>query len=234
MYVNSNDLWALGCTLYQMLSGTSPFKDASEWLIFQRIIARDIRFPNYFSDEARDLIDRLLVSYKVIASRFSFSSNMLYFFFLSCILNSPFPFSYHIGFENYIPLPTLFLRNKWLGLNLPSLNIIYAYFCTDLSLEVILNTCVRANTDLDNDSLVTLYLVHCNIVYICSLITMHYFVILILYLLNFFSCCTISIRWHSSSHYGKLYIDLWLQFRITIIWCFDSLNGDIIIILYQF
>lgn len=55
-----NDLWALGCTLYQMLSGTSPFKDASEWLIFQRIVARDIRFPNYFSDEARDLIDHLL------------------------------------------------------------------------------------------------------------------------------------------------------------------------------
>ncbi|CAL9229147.1 unnamed protein product [Arabidopsis halleri] len=55
-----NDLWALGCTLYQMLSGTSPFKDASEWLIFQRIIARDIKFPNHFSEEARDLIDRLL------------------------------------------------------------------------------------------------------------------------------------------------------------------------------
>ncbi|KAL6586301.1 3-phosphoinositide-dependent protein kinase 2 [Orobanche minor] len=55
-----NDLWALGCTLYQMLSGSSPFKDASEWLIFQRIIARDIRFPNYFSAEARDLIDQLL------------------------------------------------------------------------------------------------------------------------------------------------------------------------------
>ncbi|CAL5397802.1 unnamed protein product [Camellia sinensis] len=56
-----NDLWALGCTVYQMLSGTSPFKDASEWLIFQRIIARDIRYPNYFSEEARDLIDQLLV-----------------------------------------------------------------------------------------------------------------------------------------------------------------------------
>uniref|UniRef100_A0A7N0RHP1 non-specific serine/threonine protein kinase n=2 Tax=Kalanchoe fedtschenkoi TaxID=63787 RepID=A0A7N0RHP1_KALFE len=55
-----NDLWALGCTLYQMLSGTSPFKDASEWLIFQRIIARDLKFPDYFSDEARDLIDKLL------------------------------------------------------------------------------------------------------------------------------------------------------------------------------
>ncbi|CAA7033923.1 unnamed protein product [Microthlaspi erraticum] len=55
-----NDLWALGCTLYQMLSGSSPFKDASEWLIFQRIIARDIKFPNHFSEAARDLIDRLL------------------------------------------------------------------------------------------------------------------------------------------------------------------------------
>ncbi|XP_040991468.1 3-phosphoinositide-dependent protein kinase 1-like isoform X2 [Juglans microcarpa x Juglans regia] len=55
-----NDLWALGCTLYQMLSGTSPFNDASEWLIFQRIIARDIRCPDYFSEEARDIIDRLL------------------------------------------------------------------------------------------------------------------------------------------------------------------------------
>ncbi|KAJ7970526.1 3-phosphoinositide-dependent protein kinase [Quillaja saponaria] len=53
---------ALGCTLYQMLSGTSPLKDAREWLIFQRIIARDIRFPDYFSDEARDLIERLLDS----------------------------------------------------------------------------------------------------------------------------------------------------------------------------
>ncbi|XP_077237781.1 3-phosphoinositide-dependent protein kinase 1-like isoform X3 [Tasmannia lanceolata] len=56
-----NDLWALGCTLYQMLSGTSPFKDANEWLIFQRIIVRDLKFPDYFSDEARDLIDKLLI-----------------------------------------------------------------------------------------------------------------------------------------------------------------------------
>lgn len=44
-----------------MLAGTSPFKDTSEWLIFQRIIARDVRFPDYFSEEARDLIDKLLV-----------------------------------------------------------------------------------------------------------------------------------------------------------------------------
>ncbi|KAD2393230.1 hypothetical protein E3N88_40207 [Mikania micrantha] len=56
-----NDLWALGCTLFQMLSGTSPFKDASEYLIFQKIISQDVRFPDYFSNDARDLIDKLLV-----------------------------------------------------------------------------------------------------------------------------------------------------------------------------
>ncbi|XP_065029939.1 3-phosphoinositide-dependent protein kinase 1-like isoform X3 [Musa acuminata AAA Group] len=60
----ANDLWALGCTLYQMLSGSSPFKDASEWLIFQRIITRDLKFPEFFSHEARDLIDKLLIPVK--------------------------------------------------------------------------------------------------------------------------------------------------------------------------
>ncbi|KAK8952506.1 3-phosphoinositide-dependent protein kinase 2 [Platanthera zijinensis] len=55
-----SDHWALGCTLYQMLSGTSPFQDSSDFLVFKRIKARNIKFPSYFSDEATDLIDKLL------------------------------------------------------------------------------------------------------------------------------------------------------------------------------
>lgn len=82
-YQNRNDLWALGCTLYQMLSGTSPFKDASEWLIFQRIIARDIRFPDYFSEEARDLIDRLLVSYNLSCGSLRVRVSMLWLYMLN-------------------------------------------------------------------------------------------------------------------------------------------------------
>ncbi|GKU91616.1 hypothetical protein SLEP1_g5466 [Rubroshorea leprosula] len=83
-----NDLWALGCTLYQMLSGTSPFKDASEWLIFQRIIARDIRFPNYFSDEARDLIDRLLVKTPMFSTTDILVRLILFYFCATCVLGS--------------------------------------------------------------------------------------------------------------------------------------------------
>lgn len=79
LYWNRNDLWALGCTLYQMLSGTSPFKDASEWLIFQRIIARDLSFPDYFSDEARDLIDKLLVSSRLC------ENHLFYFLFFTSL-----------------------------------------------------------------------------------------------------------------------------------------------------
>ena len=56
------DLWALGCIIYQMLVGRPPFKCATEYLTFQKVMNRDFTFPDYLSPEAKDLIDRLLVS----------------------------------------------------------------------------------------------------------------------------------------------------------------------------
>jgi serine/threonine protein kinase len=57
----SSDFWALGCLIYQMLVGVSPFKAASEYLCFQRILQRTIAWPSDLPPAAWDVIDRLLV-----------------------------------------------------------------------------------------------------------------------------------------------------------------------------
>lgn len=54
------DLWALGCIVFQMLCGLPPFKGESEYLTFQRIIARDLFYPGDFPTHARDLVEGLL------------------------------------------------------------------------------------------------------------------------------------------------------------------------------
>ncbi|KAK4640143.1 serine/threonine protein kinase [Podospora bellae-mahoneyi] len=56
-----SDLWAFGCIIYQLLVGRPPFKGATEYLTFQRIVALDYEFPPGFPPAARDLVERCLV-----------------------------------------------------------------------------------------------------------------------------------------------------------------------------
>ncbi|TYZ69160.1 hypothetical protein PybrP1_004269 [[Pythium] brassicae (nom. inval.)] len=58
------DLWALGCILFQMLTGRTPFVAENDYLTFQVIINHEsdtFEFPESVPEDARDLIRRLLV-----------------------------------------------------------------------------------------------------------------------------------------------------------------------------
>lgn len=57
----ASDLWALGCIIYQMISGLPPFRSRSEYIIFKKILKLEYEFPNGFSNHARDLVQKLLV-----------------------------------------------------------------------------------------------------------------------------------------------------------------------------
>jgi serine/threonine protein kinase len=54
------DLWALGCIIYQMLVGQSPFYAKTKNEVFQNVIERKISFPHYMDKDAKDLIEKLL------------------------------------------------------------------------------------------------------------------------------------------------------------------------------
>jgi serine/threonine protein kinase len=56
----ASDLWALGCIIYQMRVGVTPFMGSVDYEVFQKITERQIVIPNELEPEIVDLIDRLL------------------------------------------------------------------------------------------------------------------------------------------------------------------------------
>ncbi|KAJ7382291.1 3-phosphoinositide dependent protein kinase-1 [Desmophyllum pertusum] len=57
----SSDLWALGCIIYQLLSGLPPFRAGNEYQIFKKIISLEYEFPSGFHEVPKGLVQSLLV-----------------------------------------------------------------------------------------------------------------------------------------------------------------------------
>lgn len=56
------DLWALGCIIYQMYTGQSPFRDKTDYLVFRKILEGSLTIPVELPIEAANLIKSLLIA----------------------------------------------------------------------------------------------------------------------------------------------------------------------------
>ena len=56
------DIWCTGIILYAMLCGYFPFEEPNSEVLFQKILKCDVQFPEYLSDEAIDLMKKILVA----------------------------------------------------------------------------------------------------------------------------------------------------------------------------
>jgi 3-phosphoinositide dependent protein kinase-1 len=56
----ATDLWAFGWILYQWACGAPPFNGFTEQQIYDKISSRKIFFPDFLSEDLKDLIDKLL------------------------------------------------------------------------------------------------------------------------------------------------------------------------------
>lgn len=57
----ASDLWALGCIIYQMLSGRPPFHGDTQFLTFEQVREGKVTFSPHFPYHAKCLIQSLLV-----------------------------------------------------------------------------------------------------------------------------------------------------------------------------
>jgi 5'-AMP-activated protein kinase catalytic alpha subunit len=55
------DIWATGIILFAMLCGYLPFEDKDNEVLFDKILECKIDFPEFLSDESKDLITKILV-----------------------------------------------------------------------------------------------------------------------------------------------------------------------------
>jgi len=59
--VYASDVWAFGCILFQMVTGKPPFRAATDYLTFQKILKLSYELPDDIDPDAKSLIEGVLV-----------------------------------------------------------------------------------------------------------------------------------------------------------------------------
>ena len=59
-YGRAVDWWGVGIVMYEMMSGRLPFYNHDHEVMFELILAEEVRFPNKMSQGARELLSKLL------------------------------------------------------------------------------------------------------------------------------------------------------------------------------
>ena len=54
------DIWSLGVLCYEFLVGSPPFENENHRETYRKIVNVDLKFPDTLSNEAKDLITKLL------------------------------------------------------------------------------------------------------------------------------------------------------------------------------
>ena len=54
------DVWSCGITLYAMICGFLPFEDPNTDKLYKKILKCEYAFPNFISNDAKDLISKIL------------------------------------------------------------------------------------------------------------------------------------------------------------------------------
>ncbi|ORY28598.1 hypothetical protein BCR39DRAFT_534303 [Naematelia encephala] len=55
-----SDIWGFACILYQLIAGKPPFRCATDYLTFQRILKKEMDYPEGFDEDAKALIEIML------------------------------------------------------------------------------------------------------------------------------------------------------------------------------